>query len=111
MSVSPPPVRRPKSNPVAVEPRPNQIAVNMQNIAWMLDRTYDWVIRNIDALMKDHGFPKPRDMPGQRHWSARRVREWMDQDEGDAIASSGPKRVDYDAILDKRNRQIAGDAA
>lgn len=93
--------------PTPRAPRSGQIAVSMVELAWMLDKTYDWVVRNIDTMISLHGFPAPRDLPGQRRWSRRQVQAWLDGERPESRAPARAAEIDYDAILDRRNQNIA----
>lgn len=105
------------------EPRPSQLFVGLPEIAWMLGCSYDWVVRaprglaraprdaapltNMDLLIRDYGFPKPRDFPGQRHWSRKKVQQWIDEERDlTEIKKPAPSEPDYDAMLEQRNADI-----
>lgn len=103
-----------KTTPVAKEPRPNQLVVNRQELAWLLGVSYDWVVVNIDKMMRERGFPSPRPLPGQNRWSYKQVRAWIDGEEARRESETAPAatpKFDYDAELDRRNREIAGGAS
>jgi hypothetical protein len=107
------------------EPRPGQLFIGIPEVAWLLGKSYDWCVRsprpkhprpgrpkgdgksNLEILIAEFGFPKPRDFPGQPHWSREKVRAWIDEDvDISPLLVAGRHEPDYDAMLARRNAQL-----